>query len=395
MLKSFEKQAETETRRVQPTSAAMRAGTTVIDLSANPDDFSPVIDHLVTTVKEACAADQKVIVMLGENHANIGHVSRAELLRQGLRRAGVAERPVIAVEANYNFLQFMLGRLYPEFCFEEGQTDFHTVAKTALTVLRDADPARYNRAQAMAYAAWDWPIAPMSKLASVATWLAAGEDIRMIDLAKTNFRLLDEADPSTAAFIDEYAAKEDLVQKARYIDTTSKEGIRLRNLWMAKETRGIMKDAPLMILKTGLYHVGGQLKDGYLYKHSLHAQFAKAANDNIHVITVFPENHGDTFANTVPPDGQQAMNNPDTIILRGGPENSHFQDLVGSFESEIATLDAFAHAANLPAPEIRNEYNYRALLEKNKASLTEELKDIIRGYGPHCHQNTSITFPSL
>lgn len=391
MLKRFEKQAEAETRRVQPAPAAMRAGATVIDLSANPDDFSPLINHLVTTVKESRAADQKVIVMLGECHSNIADVSRAELLRQGLRRAGVVERPVIAVEVKHNFLQSMFDEFYPEAKLE----NFHAAAKTALTVLRDADTARYNRAQAMAHAAWDWPYTPITNLVNFNSWIATGEDIRMVDLAKTDKSFLDTADPATAAFIDEYAAKEDLVQKARYIHTTSKEGVRLRNLWMAKETRGIMKDAQLMILKTGLYHVGGQLKDGYLYKHSLHAQFAKAANDNIRVITVFPENDRDTFANTVPPDGQQAMNNPDTIILRGGPENSHFQDLVGSFESEIATLDAFAHAANLPAPEIRNEYNYRALLEKNKASLTEELKDIIRGYGPHCHQNTSITFPSL
>lgn len=176
----------------------MAAGTTVIDLSANPDDLSPAVDHLVTTVQEARAADQKIILALGEEHSVIANVAMASFVRTGLQRAGIAN-PVMALEHVHNLLEKRLPDFFP------GEMAFQERSRHVLTALKTGDPARYARMQALACGSWNWPAAPATRIYSMSTWLADDADIHMIDMAITSDGFLDMTDPATAAFIGEHA----------------------------------------------------------------------------------------------------------------------------------------------------------------------------------------------
>lgn len=153
--------------------------------------------------------------------------------------------------------------------------------------------------------------------------------------------------------------------------------MRLRNEWMAARLRDIFKQADAVILQTGSTHLGGNICSGDAYTYSLHSAFARAANDNIRFISVFPEQDGSCFWGILPPMGRKAMNNPDTALLRGGNATRHLQGFggAGSFAEEITVLNAFARASRMPenAPRIQNRDDYNRLLKKNRESLRNEL----------------------
>ncbi|MBI4030394.1 MAG: hypothetical protein HY370_01850 [Proteobacteria bacterium] len=344
---------------------AANPGATVIDLSANPDYLSPAVNHLVAAVKNARAANRKIILALGEEHATVMNVAMASFVRAGLQCAGIAN-PVMALEHTHNLLERRLPDFFP------GETALQERSRHALTALKTADPAHYHRIQALAVAGWDWPCAPATRVCNMSAWLASGADIRLIDMAMTIDPLLD-----TTAFIDEHAGTT-AGEKMR-IHATDPEGVRLRNQWMAARLRDILKQADVVILQTGSDHLGGDNWDGQPYKYSLHPAFARAANDNIRFIAVFSEQRNMRFLSNVPPAGRKAMNNLDTVILRGGNAARHRQPFLGSFAEEITALNAFARAARLPktAPCIENENDYNRLLQENKKTLRNELEAAI------------------
>lgn len=345
---------------------ATAAGTTVIDLGANPDDLPPAVDHLVTTVQEARAAHQKIILALGEDHSVIANVAMASFVRTGLQRAGIVN-PVIALEHVHNLLERFLPDFFP------GKTAFQERSRHVLTALKTGDPARYARMQALACGSANWMGAPATRIYNISAWLADDADIRLIDLAITSDGFLDTDDPATAAFIGEHART--TARDRKRIHAIDLEGVRLRNEWMAARLRDILKQADVVILQTGYNHIGGNRNDRRPYAHSLYRAFARAANDNIRFIPVFPENYGLPFRGTVPPEGREAMNNPDTVILRGGNATRHRRGKIGSFAEEIAVLNAFARASRMPenAPRIENINDYNRLLKKNLNTLRREL----------------------
>lgn len=70
----------------------------------------------------------------------------------------------------------------------------------------------------------------------------------------------------------------------------------------------------------------------------------------VKIITVFPESRYENqiFAGLLSPEAQKAMNNPDTIIIRGGNETRHQQSKVGSINEEITTLRKIFRASGMP-----------------------------------------------
>jgi len=360
----------------QMTSAPSNTGVgaTIIDLN-DPYDLSPAVNHIVTIVQEARAADQKVILLLGEAHSNITHVRLAELVRRGLAGVGI-HHPVIAREERHNLAEVLLPLLYQD----ESHAAFRTAAARALLFLKTNDSPHYRRLQSLCHAAWDWPGTPVTRLENFTAWHANNTTIRMVDMATTQDDYLDRADPETNAFIAANTLKsrsETDTQLARIHDKAP-EGVRLRNLWMAQQLQGI--ESPVEIIQTGVAHLGGWGQEEMPYAHSLHRIFAKAAArgtnaQQTRVIALFPENHGITFNNYLSAAARQAMNNPDTIILRGTKDVRHNQNnWHGSFNKEIAALDLFG------GTQITNEADYYNALAQNKAILTKELESVIQQY---------------
>jgi len=363
-----------------PTQAALARGSaTVVDLSADRADLSPAVNHIVTSVQEALAAKQKVIIMLGEEHGTINHVRMAELLRIGLHRAGIAN-PVMAEEMSAPFLMEELLSIFPE----DSQGAFHTRVMQALKFLEKDDPARHHRLQATMMVAWDSTVTPITRLENMSIWLDEGVDIRLVDIMKTTARHINSADPATGAFIDAHSVP-DITDKTQ-INTTSVEGMRLRNLWMAAQLRTILSEdkSRVVILQTGGSHIGGRQPTGYPYRHALHGLLANAAHDNVKVLTVFQECYGVTFKGFLPVKTQKAMNNPNTIIVRGSYEDQHWQGISGSFAREARALEIFAKRSGMPeaAPHIKNRDDYDARLNKNRGILIKEIEAVTAQYAP-------------
>lgn len=363
------------------TKEAVQTSMTVIDLSADPYNLSPALDHIVTRIKEVRASDHKVIVLLGELHDTVDHVYAPEALRQKMERAGV-EPPAIALEQRYNLLQATRAHFFPG--NSEEREDFRARAVQALYALRSANPAHYNRVQAMAQAALASPYAPATRLSNFTTWLEDNADVRFVDLARNGKEYLDVVNPGTAAFIDEHGRKEDIPDRTK-IHAGSPEGMRLRNLFMAQQLRAILQEAPVVILQPGLSHVGGNQVKNISYAGSLHALLTKEfEDDRVHVLTIIMETNGVTFENTVPGKGHTAMNNRDTIILRGSSGEQHDQMRFGSFEEEVAAIASFARASgNRQPPVVQNETDYRDRLKKNEITVIKEATDIVGIYAPH------------
>lgn len=355
--------AEVYATSVRADAAAVRTGTTVMDLSASPNDFSSVARHVGTEVRKTLAAGRNVIIIVGEEHSTISHVGLAEHVRQGVMRAGVAN-PAMAREQSYNMLEFALPVFFPE----ESQEDLRVCAAAALSDLKNHDLSRYNRLQAMAHAAWNWKNVPAVKSEHFSRWLDSGAVVRLVDMAINENGFIDYADPDTAAFVDLHVS--DLSVSKMGIPSEASEGIRLRNLWMAKQLRDIVakEKKRVVILQTGLGHIGGNQREGWAYHDSLRAILAGDGNKNTRLMLMFPENHGIAFENYLPADAQAAMNNSDTIVLRGLNGARHQQGWlfnVGSFEDE-AYLST-----------IESKKDYHARLDRNRKALLREMTGIV------------------
>lgn len=323
-------------RRARPDATAPNA--TIIDLSANPDNFSPAINHIVTSIQDARAADQKVIVMLGELHDTISHVALAPLLRRALQDAGNKDKPVLALEERHNSLEYFL-------CYIMAQTPsaLPAAAPRALQNLKQDNPEHYHRLQAQAVAAHKWPQTPLTRLESVLDWLREQSPVHLIDVAKTMSNQIDMNDPATATFVKVGSEK-----KVAALSASSPEGVRLRNQWMVASLQEINNRHDLTLFQTGLLHLGGFLEH-LPYQYSLHGSVLQT-DPTVKIITVFPESRYENqiFAGLLSPEAQKAMNNPDTIIIRGGNETRHQQSKVGSINEEITTLRKIFRASGMP-----------------------------------------------
>lgn len=359
-----------------PPRIAARA--TVIDL-ADPLNPSPAVNHIVSTVKEALAANQKVIVLVSEEHTTVFDVKLAEFLRAGLQRNGVAN-PVMAVEQSHNLLEILLSS--PQIFPGNWEGSFRTEAASALSVLKTKDLTRYHRLQAMAYASIDYDDAPATNVENFQRWLDSGMTVRLVDIAKTPTLYLDYADPATIVFMDEHASYS--TGDKKHLHTTWAEGIRLRNLWMKKEIDEILskEKSPVVVLQTGSFHIGGHPWKGYKYPDSLHGIFMGASAKNTKVMVVYSEHRSDTFQTVYSEDALAAMDNPDTIVIRGGDDARHRQDYFGSFGEEIAEMQRLSASGDLPAPLMRNYGDYLRKLNQNRDELTRELRSVVAQYGP-------------
>lgn len=357
-------------------------GATVFDLKQDPYDLTPAVDHLVATVQEALASDQKIVLMLGEEHATISEVFFAEALRHGLKKAGI-EKPVIAVELPHNLLEMFLPLLPANIIGEEPLQK----TRNALTTLKQSDPKAYNNLQTLVCSACKWGATPITRLENLTTWHADTVDIRSIDLVSKMKGPLDYTDPTTRDYITKYAASGDAVD-AENIDARSPDGLRLRNIFMAQQINTILSEEQtrVVILKTGKWHLGGNNQKGGDYINSLHGRLTTPdPKMGLHLdpaqtrlISVFPENWGEGFEQTPPPEAQSAMNNPDTILIRGAVEARHNQNhsFCGSFAEEIETLTALFNKNGTGTPSIASKVDYNTALEQNRMTLRQALQDL-------------------
>lgn len=349
------------------TMTAMPAGggMTIVDLSSNPDDFRPAIDAVKVRLRDAMAANERVILMLGEEHDCVAHVRFAEMVRTAIEKDEALNayygRPVMAMEHYYNLFQH-----YFSFLFPETINRFNTAAYEGL---RTKNAAEYHHLNALTCAAFDeWTLAPVTKLENLLAWQHAGLDIRMVDVA--TYMGFDLSDPEINRWVKTLTPK--FQRQLKYfttIDLKAPLGMQLRNLFMADQLRQI--DSPLIILQTGFTHLGGNEAEGDLFQNSLHALLKPLGTS---VIGVYQElvGFGINF-NDVSEDGQRAINNPDTIVIKNVSEmgHRHRQDYYSKSEDEISALHAFAKYAGTP-PVITDEADYHRRREEFRQTLLQE-----------------------
>lgn len=346
-------------RRATPNAVALKPnGPAVIDLSANADDLSPAVNHIVTRVQEALAANQKIIVMVGEEHTTIADVRLGEFLRQGLARAGISD-PVMALEISYNSLEKVL----PD-----------TTAFLSVESLKNNDPVRYRQLMARVPALYDWDYAPLSRHENFSSWFANAVRIRMVDLSFTeDYSYLDYNDAGTAAFIDSHISSK-VADKTR-LSTTGEEGIRLRNLWMAAQLRDILaeNDNQVVILIVGAAHLAGDSDQEAPYAFSLHPVLKTAVGNDTRIISVLSETHA------LSPEARAALDNRDMVILHGGCELRHWKRKFGSLKAEIREQENLVTAGGFMRPllNIKSEKDYGSILRQNREAFDKEVNAII------------------
>lgn len=346
---------------------------TVIGPGENAYDLSPAVRHIVTKVKDALAADTKIIIMLGEEHNTVAQVRLIELVRQGLRDAGI-ENPVIAVEEPNDLLEEKLQSFFPG----GAQKTFRDNAERTLANLKQVDTRQYRRLQAMASAGATWNETPLTNLENKNSWLQDGLDIRLIDIASEKGHL-NTNQPEAAAFI---AANTHDATEHTNIKTLAAEGMRLRNLWMATTLHGIIaeKDTRIILLQAGTGHIGGYLPVGWDYINSLHRFLTDAANDdNFKVVSVFQESHDTHFDADLSTPARLAMDTTDTVIIQPGMDTRHIVKYAGSFEGEAEALVNIADISNMPqaSPVLKNATDTEMLRRKFLDALKKELETLI------------------
>lgn len=357
-------------------------GATVFDLKQDPHDLTPAVDHLVATVQETLASNQKIVLMLGEEHATISEVFFAEALRHGLKKAGI-EKPVIAVELPHNLLEMFLPLLPANIIGEEPLQK----TRNALTTLKQSDPKAYNNLQTLVCSACKWGATPITRLENLTTWHADTVDIRSIDLASKMKGPLDYTDPTTRDYITKYAASGDAVD-AENIDARSPDGLRLRNIFMAQQINTILSEEQtlVVILQTGKRYLGGHDQEGDAHIDSLHGLLTiPNPKMGLHLdpaqtrlVSVFPESWGEHFEQTLLPEAQSAMNTPNTILIRGAVNTCHIKNHPDfpSFTKEIETLTELFNRSGMGAPRIASEADYYMTLQRNRMALRQALQSL-------------------
>lgn len=320
---------KTANQQHQASPRAKKAGATIIDLSINPNNFSPAINHIVTSIQEARATDQRVIVMLGEEHSTISHVALPLMLRRGLAEAGSKDKPALVLEQSENLLEYYLPDIMRK---TSGSYD---TARHALNNLKQNTPNRYHHLQALTVMSLQWPTTPVTHMECVADWLREKLPVRLIDIPINTSGQIDLSNPEAAEFVKKHTEREDISLSAEYLTGR----MRLRNLWEVANLSRIINENDLVLCQMGLTHIAGEQERNLPYKHSLHG-LGIQTDHNVKIITVFPEiDYGNqTFTTKLSQHAQKAMNTPDTVIIRGGNGTRHKQGTAGSIDEEIKTL---------------------------------------------------------
>ena len=315
-----------------------KAGATVIDLSANPDDFRPALTHIVTTIEEARAANQKVIVMIGERHDTSAHFALSDMTRRALRKAGHKTRPALALEASHDFFEHAIMR------WPDSMAPVRHGILNHLQTMKQERPEQYHKMQARAYASHAWMAAPITRVECVSAWLREQAPVRLVDLAFNRNNKFDMDVSETAEFI-----KNNRKPFNVFLNENTRQGsMRLRNEWMLANLQAMSRDHDITFLQTGLSHIAGDGKRGLPYKYSLH-ELAQNIDPSIKVITVLQEHKSEKFNyRRLPRPAQKAMNNRGTVIIRGGNEDLHFTGLHGTMKEEAASLRKIYSASGLP-----------------------------------------------
>lgn len=358
------------------------AGATIVDLSADPYNLSPAVNRIVTSVKEALVADQKVILLMGEEHATIAHARLPETVRDGLYKAEI-RNPVIAIEQRNNPLQS-----WRTYFFPRESSSFEARMRQALDTLKDKDTARFRHLQTMTYAAIDWPFTPVTKLESVSSWIAHGTDIRLIDMAMMDTSkgtFLDTGNLATWEFIKDHSGD----ASGKNIDAESPEGMHLRNLWMAAQIRQIIqeKSSRVLIVQTGLSHLVGE-NNARIYQETLHRLLKQPVGSKVKLITVASELAEEPFFSSekqehISLEAQVAMSDSDTIIIRGGNETRSHLLIGGSFADESGHLARLHKHSKLgKAPVLSGYMEGTYLRKKFKDRVETEVRDITNQHAP-------------
>jgi len=357
-----------------------------VNLHGNPDDLSPALDWITVRTKQALAASQTVILLFGENHSMVSHVRLAELARGALETVGITDI-AIAREQVHNLSEYFLTHYFSEYFSDmKGQEKeaFQTQAIEALRALKKEDPAHYHKINALFHAAGDWPQASLTKHENVTAWRAQGVSMRLIDITSTNDDYIDSSEPETKAFLVQTPLVLENIIEIGTISITRPKGMHLRNLFMAAQMQEILKEKEepaVLLVQTGLDHLGGREKNGELYENSLHALLHSAENkeQNIKILSIFPETARATYNKLLSTTAHAAMNNPDTLVLRGLNSVRHRQGEAGSFPEEAQALHSLYNASGKigTAPRLNGKEDYSASLEEMKEQVRQEVRQLV------------------
>jgi len=185
---------------------------------------------------------------------------------------------------------------------------------------------------------------------------------------------IDINDPETAEFVKTHSR-----EKGASLCAHFPNGARLRNLWMMTNLQKIINDHDVAFSQTGISHLGGFQEANDPYTNSMY-KLGTEIDHTVKIITVFPEHEDEnlTFATLLSPEAQRAMNNPDTVIIRGGNETCHEQGEIGSLDEEAAELREIFKASGLPYNDLSvDEGDYENKRKAMETALRSELELII------------------
>ena len=352
---------------------------TVIDLAADPDDFSPVLTHLVTTVKEALAADKNIILLVGEFHDRPAHVRLGVSLSDALTKAALP-KPVIAIESAHNLFEHNFSNfLSPE--------DHQTLARIKIQT-----PDDYHRLQTLAHASSRWEYSPVTYYENIQYWLKENIPVRLIDAAITKKGYLDRSDPTTDRLIKKHDPEN---QKFIKVEEHHKS-MYMRNLFMVNEILDIIHEpiSPIVIVQTGRNHIAGDHNKKYPYHESMHSLLTKKIPSRTMIISLFPETKDNTYKDTLSLETQQQMNRPETIILRHGNErtyDTYNRSLTDEDESALlSTLYNKSGQYGAP-PTLKNNDDYNQGIKTMKHQTLKEFGDMKERYARKPPKTESAT----
>jgi len=340
-------------------------GATIIQLR-QPQDMRPAVESFADSYTEAQRANPNTVVigqLLEEHH------TPAHLIFQYMAGLAIAKRqnglhPVMAYEAPHNLLEDFFKDTIPALRTTETQL--------ALKQLQKQNPARYQRLQLMAHASLVWPRAHVTRHVLARLQLEACIPTRMVDLAKVvkdGKAHLDRSVPETEAFIKQhYAGVES------YIATESREGMRLRNLFMLSHA------GPNMLYMTGVNHTTGS--DKLPYKEQMHA-LAKTLG--IVPVTSFAETL-ELSLHHIPETSLGALlTDPYATIIRGADDYGYDKSTAPKELLRAQIIFIVNGLTNWPA-DIQTVDDVMTSAKAMKAKVVEEVLAITRDYAPKPRQ---------
>lgn len=280
----------------------------VIDCSARPYDVQTPADQIFNLVREPSDGHKSRLVMLTEMHAHPLHLGFADAFRRACVSAQAAH--VVMMETPVNLLEANLGRV-----IGSRSPEYYNRAIIEIGRIRTSDPATYWRLQHLAYGAVKWGEAPLTRSVFHAERLLAGTAVRLMDMPRTRDNHLYLSHPFVRSFVQEESADKE-VREMYPMD--SAEGMRLRNIWMAKACRQAAKELEtgFVLASIGSAHAAGnRMGFGITYDRSLYAQTINGDTYDL-PITLFLEDQKSPFHH-LPFDGQAALSKSQTFIIRG------------------------------------------------------------------------------